>query len=132
MDMEFWPADRPPSTVSRRSRREVIVSDMRMPGMDGWQLLAEVKSLYPQTVRLVCRGMRTRRHHAAASGRRTNTLRSPARAHPEGGHRPNPLKDACSQAMRLALMVGDVGILAELSEGVPGDLKLPAGSPTPR
>src|SRR5450755_5082220 len=32
---------------------DVIVSDMRMPGMDGWQLLAEVKKLYPQMVRLV-------------------------------------------------------------------------------
>jgi HD-like signal output (HDOD) protein len=35
---------------------DVIVSDMRMPGMDGWQLLAEVKKLYPQTVRLVLSG----------------------------------------------------------------------------
>jgi HD-like signal output (HDOD) protein/CheY-like chemotaxis protein len=35
---------------------DVIVSDMRMPGMDGWQLLAAVKKLYPQTVRLVLSG----------------------------------------------------------------------------
>jgi HD-like signal output (HDOD) protein len=35
---------------------DVIVSDMRMPGMDGWQLLAEVKKLHPQTVRLVLSG----------------------------------------------------------------------------
>jgi putative nucleotidyltransferase with HDIG domain len=35
---------------------DVIVSDMRMPGMDGWQLLTEVKRLYPQTVRLVLSG----------------------------------------------------------------------------
>jgi putative nucleotidyltransferase with HDIG domain len=35
---------------------DVIVSDMRMPGMDGWQLLAEVKKLYPQMVRLVLSG----------------------------------------------------------------------------
>jgi putative nucleotidyltransferase with HDIG domain len=35
---------------------DVIVSDMRMPGMDGWQLLAEVKKLYPQLVRLVLSG----------------------------------------------------------------------------
>jgi putative nucleotidyltransferase with HDIG domain len=35
---------------------DVIVTDMCMPGMDGWQLLAEVKILYPQTVRLVLSG----------------------------------------------------------------------------
>jgi HD-like signal output (HDOD) protein len=35
---------------------DVIVSDMRMPGMDGWQLLAEVQRLYPHTVRLVLSG----------------------------------------------------------------------------
>src|SRR6266700_5820753 len=39
-----------------RDPADVIVSDMRMPGMDGWQLLAKVKTLYPQTVRLVLSG----------------------------------------------------------------------------
>jgi HD-like signal output (HDOD) protein len=39
-----------------RNPVDVIVSDMRMPGMDGWHLLAEVKTLYPQTVRLVLSG----------------------------------------------------------------------------
>ena len=35
---------------------DVIVSDMRMPGMDGWQLLSQVKKLHPQMVRLVLSG----------------------------------------------------------------------------
>lgn len=34
----------------------VIVSDMRMPGMDGIQLLSAVKDLYPDTVRLMLTG----------------------------------------------------------------------------
>lgn len=34
----------------------VIVSDMRMPGMDGVQLLARVRELYPDTVRLMLTG----------------------------------------------------------------------------
>jgi putative nucleotidyltransferase with HDIG domain len=39
-----------------RDPADVIVSDMRMPGMDGWHLLAKAKTLYPQTVRLVLSG----------------------------------------------------------------------------
>jgi response regulator RpfG family c-di-GMP phosphodiesterase len=34
----------------------VIVSDMRMPGMDGVQLLSTVKDLYPDTVRMMLTG----------------------------------------------------------------------------
>ena len=34
----------------------VIVSDMRMPGMDGVQLLTQVKDAYPDTVRLMLTG----------------------------------------------------------------------------
>jgi HD-like signal output (HDOD) protein len=39
-----------------KTSADVIVSDMRMAGMDGWQLLREVKKLYPQMVRLVLSG----------------------------------------------------------------------------
>lgn len=35
---------------------DVVVSDMQMPGMDGWQLLTEVKRRYPQMVRLILSG----------------------------------------------------------------------------
>lgn len=35
---------------------DVVVSDMRMPGMDGAQLLAEVRRRYPQTVRIILSG----------------------------------------------------------------------------
>jgi response regulator RpfG family c-di-GMP phosphodiesterase len=34
----------------------IIVSDMRMPGMDGVQLLARVKDMYPETVRIMLTG----------------------------------------------------------------------------
>jgi len=34
----------------------VVVSDMRMPGMDGASLLAEVRRLYPDTVRILLTG----------------------------------------------------------------------------
>ncbi len=35
---------------------DVVVSDMRMPGMDGAALLAEVKAMYPDTRRLILSG----------------------------------------------------------------------------
>jgi HD-like signal output (HDOD) protein len=35
---------------------DVVISDMRMPGMDGSLLLAEVMRLYPETVRIILSG----------------------------------------------------------------------------
>ncbi|WP_027183859.1 response regulator [Desulfovibrio inopinatus] len=35
---------------------DVIITDMRMPGMDGGELLIHVKELYPQTVRIILSG----------------------------------------------------------------------------
>jgi HD-like signal output (HDOD) protein/ActR/RegA family two-component response regulator len=37
-------------------RFDVVVSDMRMPGMDGGQLLAHVRQLYPRTARVILSG----------------------------------------------------------------------------
>jgi CheY-like chemotaxis protein len=47
---------------------DVVASDMRMPRMDGWQLLTEVKELYPQTVRLVLSGHADPGGHHAPRG----------------------------------------------------------------
>ncbi len=38
------------------SPSDVVVSDMHMPGMDGWQLLAEIRNRHPQTVRFLLSG----------------------------------------------------------------------------
>jgi HD-like signal output (HDOD) protein len=55
-DMDFALSGVDALTLLKASPADVIVSDMRMPGMDGWQLLTEVKKLYPQTVRLILSG----------------------------------------------------------------------------
>lgn len=54
--MQFAPSGAEALALLAVEPVDVIVSDMRMPGMDGWQLLTEVKSLYPQTVRLILSG----------------------------------------------------------------------------
>jgi HD-like signal output (HDOD) protein len=47
-----------PEALAILSRQpfDVVVSDMRMPGMDGAQLLGEVKKRYPEIVRIVLSG----------------------------------------------------------------------------
>jgi putative nucleotidyltransferase with HDIG domain len=111
-DMEFLPSGAAALDSLVKSPAEVIVSDMRMPGMDGWQLLAEIKKLYPQTVRLVLSG------HADPGA----IMRSVGTAHQ---YIAKPcdvatLKAAIVQSQslksllgsdQLALLVGDVGML---------------------
>ena len=41
---------------------DVVVTDMRMPGMSGAQLLAEVHERYPRTARVVLSGQSEREH----------------------------------------------------------------------
>lgn len=42
--------------ILRDQRMDVLVSDMRMPGMDGAQLLAKVQQRYPNVVRIILSG----------------------------------------------------------------------------
>jgi CheY-like chemotaxis protein len=44
------------ATLKNKGPFAVIVSDMRMPGMDGIQLLTSVKDNYPETVRIMLTG----------------------------------------------------------------------------
>jgi HD-like signal output (HDOD) protein/CheY-like chemotaxis protein len=95
-----------------RAPVDVIVSDMRMPGMDGWQLLAEVRDLYPQTIRLVLSGHADARSIMRAVGTAHQYLAKPCES--------AALKAAISQAHmlrrtlnsdRLAKLVGHVDML---------------------
>ena len=48
--------------VLAQAEFDVIVSDMRMPGMSGAQLLAEVQRRYPRTARVVLSGQSDEEH----------------------------------------------------------------------
>jgi HD-like signal output (HDOD) protein/ActR/RegA family two-component response regulator len=55
-DMEFALSGREALEAMARQPFDVVVSDMRMPEMDGAQLLNTVKERYPGTVRLILSG----------------------------------------------------------------------------
>jgi putative nucleotidyltransferase with HDIG domain len=111
-NMEFLSSGAAALQSLAKAPADVIVSDMRMPGMDGWHLLAEVKKLYPQTVRLVLSGHADPSSVMLAVGTAQRYLAKPC----EGGS----LKAAIVQTQmlrqllssdRLALLVGEVGML---------------------
>ena len=55
-DMLFATSGKAALEELARAPVDVIVSDMRMPGMDGAELLGRVRELYPQTARIVLSG----------------------------------------------------------------------------
>jgi putative nucleotidyltransferase with HDIG domain len=111
-NMEFVSSGAAALESLAKTPADVIVSDMRMPGMDGWQLLTEIKKLYPQTVRLVLSGHADPSSVMLAVGTAQRYLAKPC----ESG----ALKAAIVQTQmlrqllssdRLALLVGEVGML---------------------
>ncbi len=55
-DMRFAPGGAEALTLLAAEPADVLVTDMRMPGMDGDALLAEVRRCHPHTVRVVLTG----------------------------------------------------------------------------
>lgn len=59
-EMEFAASGPEALATMARSRFDVVITDMRMPGMDGAQLLDQVKKRFPQTVRFILSGQSDR------------------------------------------------------------------------
>jgi len=55
-EMAFAPGGEAALAIMEAAPFDVVVSDMRMPEMDGATLLTEVRNLYPQVVRIVLSG----------------------------------------------------------------------------
>ena len=55
-DMQFVPAAELALAELARAPADVVVTDMRMPRMDGAAFLERVRKLYPQTVRIILSG----------------------------------------------------------------------------
>ena len=87
---------------------DAVISDMRMPGMDGAQLLNEVKRLYPGTIRFILSG------HAEP----TAVLRAASTAHQYIGKPCDAavLRTAISRAQTLKNLLSDARIAAWAGE----------------
>jgi HD-like signal output (HDOD) protein len=55
-DMRFAQSGEAALAMLLEQPAEILVADMRMPGMSGGQLLAQARDLYPQTVRMIFSG----------------------------------------------------------------------------
>ncbi len=55
-EMEFSESGNAALTLMAEDPFDVVVSDMRMPGMSGAELLTKVMELYPQTIRIILSG----------------------------------------------------------------------------
>jgi YesN/AraC family two-component response regulator len=123
-NMDFVSGGAEALSALKASPADVIVSDMRMPGMDGWQLLTEVRKLYPQTVRLILSG------HAEA----TSIMRAVGMAHQ---YLAKPcesaaIKSAIVQTLKLRNLVSNdqlVALVGQVSaQGLSRNTDLPSGS----
>ena len=56
LDMSFAESGKQALAAMKDEPFDVVVSDMRMPGMDGAELLAEIRKQYPETIRIMLTG----------------------------------------------------------------------------
>jgi putative nucleotidyltransferase with HDIG domain len=103
-NMEFFPGGAEALAALKVSPADVIVSDMRMPGMDGWQLLTEVRKLYPQTIRLILSGHAEAKSIMRAVGMAHQYLAKPCES--------AAIKSAIVQTLKLRHLVSNDQLIA--------------------
>lgn len=81
---------------------DIVVSDMKMPGMDGAELLSEVQRVWPGTVRIILSGHASRVSMLKAVGPTQQYLAKPCD--------PESLKTAIERAWRLRALVPEATV----------------------
>lgn len=76
-DMQFAEGGEQALALMAQAPVDAVVSDMRMPGMDGGQLLAEVRRRHPQTARIILSGHADRTAIISAVGPTQQYLAKP-------------------------------------------------------
>jgi len=98
-EMEFAPSGHEALACMERAAFDVVVSDVRMPMMNGVQLVTEIQSRYPQTIRILLSGQSDQEMTMRAIGPAHQYLAKPCDA--------DMLKTTIDRACTLGDLLGD-------------------------
>ncbi|MBN2752388.1 MAG: HDOD domain-containing protein [Rhodospirillaceae bacterium] len=87
---------------------DIVISDLRMPGMDGVQFLERVASLWPSTIRIILSGQTERETLLRAIGPAPQFLSKPCSA--------EHLETVISRSLRLRHMLNDPSFLKRIGQ----------------
>lgn len=107
-DMSFVTSGREALELMRRKNFDIVLSDMRMPDMDGVELLTSVMKLYPHTVRFILSGQTSREALVKAIGPTHQFLSKPCDA--------DYLKKAIERALNLRNLLKDENLISIISQ----------------
>ena len=106
--MQFFPSATPALAAIRETPCDVVVSDMTMPGMDGAQFLGEVRTVCPQTIRIVLSGDQSPANYVRSASVAHRFLRKPFDV--------ATLKATIGQAEALRTMLADPALRSLVNE----------------
>jgi len=108
LDMAFAPSARQALCIMAGGPLDLIISDMRMPGTDGIQLLREVRERFPGVVRFALSGDVSREALLASAGLVHRYLAKPCD--------PNDLRAALSRVCELSFLITNDELKSTLSQ----------------
>jgi HD-like signal output (HDOD) protein/ActR/RegA family two-component response regulator len=106
--MEFETSGAAALEAMGREPFDVVVSDMRMPGMDGAQLLSEVKRCHPVSIRIILSGYSEKESVLKCVGATHQYLSKPCD--------PQILKSAVDRALGLRTLLGNESLKALVAQ----------------
>ena len=107
-DMRFASSGQEALDLIDEAPCEVIVSDMRMPGMDGVSLLHQVRAKHPEVIRIVLSGQADRQSTLAAVGPAHQYLSKPCDA--------KTLRDTIDRAVKVRERISSPAIVSLVSK----------------
>lgn len=106
--MRFVPSGEAALAALEDQPADLVVSDVRMPGMDGIALLSEIQTRYPRTIRIILSGQTDRMDAVRATGVAHQFIAKPCSAETLHGviGRATALRDLLGRPDLLALVDG--------------------------